>query len=182
MSIKSVLRWISYLLLFLGFFLLGYAVFVMTRATVFQATASRNLEHPAAHPKPGQPVIGRLEVPRLHLAVMILDHDDPASLRLGAGHIPGTAWPGQAGNLAIAGHRDTFFRPLRNIRIGDSIVISTPSRAYRYRVESTEVVAPSDVAVLAATNQTVLTLVTCYPFSYIGAAPERLIVRALLTS
>jgi sortase A len=122
--------------------------------------------------------IGRIEIPRIGVSVIVLEGDDQITLRRGAGHIPGTALPGADGNVAIAAHRDTFFRPLRNIRKGDFIRLSSVESIYLYRVESTEVVEPGQTEVLNNTGQPILTLITCYPFFYIGAAPHRFIVRA----
>jgi sortase A len=99
-------------------------------------------------------------------------------LRRSVGHIPGTALPGQPGNVGISGHRDTFFRPLRNIRRDDVITLTTLLGEYRYRVVSTKVVSPSDVEVLDPGKNEILTLVTCYPFYFVGLAPGRFIVRA----
>ncbi len=123
-------------------------------------------------------VIGRLEIPRLKLSVMVREGADEATLRRAVGHIPGTALPGKLGNVGLAGHRDTFFRALRDIRENDSIEFQTTSGAYRYVVESTKIVTPRDVSVLAASGGENLTLVTCYPFYYVGSAPKRFIVRA----
>jgi sortase A len=94
------------------------------------------------------------------------------------GHIPGTALPGEDGNIVLAAHRDTFFRPLRNIQKGDEIALTTWNGAFRYRVESIQVVGPDDVGVLQPTSLPTLTLVTCYPFYFVGSAPKRFIVRA----
>ena len=94
------------------------------------------------------------------------------------GHIPGTPLPGPTGNVALAGHRDTFFRRLKDIRTGDEILLTTTERTYAYRVRVSEVVEPRDTWVLAATEDPTLTLVTCYPFSYVGPAPKRFVVQA----
>jgi sortase A len=99
-------------------------------------------------------------------------------LRRPVGHIPGTALPGQNGNIALTGHRDTFFRPLRNIRLDDIVTLSTLQGQYRYRVLSTKVVSPDNVSVLDPGQREILTLITCYPFYFVGAAPNRFIVRA----
>jgi sortase A len=109
---------------------------------------------------------------------MILEGADQATLRRGVGHIPGTAAPGQAGNVALAGHRDTFFRGLRNIHKGDEITLETLDGSYRYRVDFTQVVAPEYAEALDSSDVAILTLVTCYPFSFVGPAPQRFIVRA----
>jgi sortase A len=111
---------------------------------------------------------------------MVLDGASSQTMRVGLGHITGTSSPGENGNVAIAGHRDTFFRPLRRIQEGDEILLETPAKALTYRVSSTEIVDPSDVAVLRSHGKDELTLVTCYPFSYLGPAPKRFIVHALL--
>jgi sortase A len=123
-------------------------------------------------------LIGRIEIARLGLSVMVVEGDDGKTLRRAAGHVPGTALPGQPGNVGITGHRDTFFRPLRNIQLDDVITLTTLQGEYRYRVVSTEVVSPEDVAVLEPTGGEILTLMTCHPFYFVGAAPNRFIVRA----
>lgn len=123
-------------------------------------------------------LIGRLEIPRLNISVMVREGDDEATLHHAAGHIPSTAYPGELGNVGFAAHRDTFFRPLRNIRKNDRIVVSTLDGTYEYLVNSTKIVAPSDVSVLKASAPHELTLVTCYPFYYIGSAPRRFVVHA----
>ncbi len=123
-------------------------------------------------------LIGRLEIPRLHVNAMVREGADESTLRRAVGHIPGTALPGAIGNVALAGHRDTFFRELRDIRKNDSIDLKTEDGTYRYEVKSTKIVSPRDVDVLAASGGETLTLVTCYPFYYIGSAPKRFIVRA----
>ena len=115
---------------------------------------------------------------RLGVSVIVMEGTDARTLRRAAGHINGTALPGQDGNVGIAAHRDTFFRPLRDIRKDDVITITTSRGDYRYRVVSTQIVGPDDVSVLNSDGSDVLTLVTCYPFNFIGAAPSRFIVRA----
>lgn len=123
-------------------------------------------------------VIGRLEIPRLKLAVMVREGADEGTLSRAVGHIPGTALPGAIGNVGLAGHRDTFFRSLRNIRADDVIQVETTAGTYRYVVKSTKIVTPRDVSVLQASGGETLTLVTCYPFYYVGSAPKRFIVHA----
>ncbi len=114
---------------------------------------------------------------------MIAEGVDHGTLKRAVGHIPGTALPGEDGNIVLAAHRDTYFRPLRNIQKGDEIALTTWSGAYRYRVESIQIVGPDDVRVLRPTSLPTLTLVTCYPFYFVGSAPKRFIVRAgLITS
>ena len=122
--------------------------------------------------------LGRIEISSIGLAAMILEGTDDNTLRRAVGHIPGTPLPGRSGNVAIAGHRDTFFRPLRNIRKDDEIKLSTLNGSYLYRVDSTRVVEPENIQVLEASDEAILTLVTCYPFNFVGSAPKRFIVRA----
>jgi sortase A len=123
-------------------------------------------------------VLGRIEIPRLHVSTKILEGAEEAQLKLGAGHVPSTALPGANGNVAIAAHRDKFFRALRNIRANDEITLHTPHGNYRYVVRRTEIVTPRDVRVLRQTAHAQLTLVTCYPFYFVGHAPKRFIVHA----
>ena len=124
------------------------------------------------------PALGRIEISSIGLAAMILEGTDDSTLRRAVGQIPGTSLPGRSGNVAIAGHRDTFFRPLRNIRKDDEIKLSTLNGSYLYRVDSTRVVEPENIQVLEASDEAILTLVTCYPFNFVGSAPKRFIVRA----
>jgi sortase A len=123
-------------------------------------------------------VIGRIELPRLGVRAMVREGVDDGTLRRAVGHIPATALPGEPGNVGLAGHRDTFFRQLRNVHKKDRIAIRTLNGEYDYVVDSLKVVKPSDVQVLASSGDNVLTLVTCYPFNYVGHAPRRYIVRA----
>jgi sortase A len=122
--------------------------------------------------------LGRIEMSTIGLSAMILEGTDHWTLQRAVGHIPETALPGEAGDVALAGHRDTFFRSLRNIRVGDVITLKTLDGDFQYRVESTAIVPPSDVRVLHASSGPTLTLITCFPFSYVGSAPNRFIVRA----
>ena len=135
------------------------------------------------HPAPAPPVrrgdvIGELEIPRLQVSVMVFEGDDAAILKQGAGHIPGTALQAGSGNIGIAAHRDTYFRPLRAIHANDVIALRTPAGTSRYTVTETEIVRPSAVGVLSHAPGRDLTLVTCYPFFFVGSAPERFIVHA----
>jgi len=122
--------------------------------------------------------LGRIEINAIGLKVMILEGIEDETLRRAVGHIPGTSLPGQEGNVAIAGHRDTFFRGLRNIQKDDEITLTTLNGSHRYRVDSTKIVEPEDIGVLDDSDDAILTLVTCYPFDLVGPAPKRFIVRA----
>jgi sortase A len=124
--------------------------------------------------------VARLEAPSVGLAATVLKGTTDRTLRRGAGYIEDTAFPGSTGNVGIAGHRDTTFRPLRNLKLGDPLVLTTAERVIEYRISDTKIVNPTDVYVLAPTEQPTLTLVTCYPFNFIGSAPQRYIVRAEL--
>jgi sortase A len=130
-----------------------------------------------ARPKPHD-VIAWLDIPRLRISIPVLEGDDDRALRLGAGHIPGTALPGGNGNIGLAAHRDSFFRALADIQPQDSLRLRTQGAEREYIVESTQIVRPSDLSVLAASREPELTLVTCYPFRYVGPAPLRFIVHA----
>jgi sortase A len=123
-------------------------------------------------------LIGRLSARRLHLSAMVREGIGRNTLQLAVGHIPATALPGQAGNVGVAGHRDTFFRGLKDLRTNDEIQFSTVNGDFNYVVESLIIVGPEDVGVLAPSAENVLTMVTCYPFYYVGAAPKRFVVRA----
>lgn len=123
-------------------------------------------------------LLGRIEIRSIGLKAMIMEGIDGRTLQLAVGHIPGTAIPGQHGNIGLAAHRDSFFRGLRNIHKGDEILLTTLQGSFRYTVDSTHVVEPDDIKVLAATTDNVLTLVTCYPIYFVGPAPQRFIVRA----
>jgi sortase A len=179
--------------------MLAYCGFVLMDAWLFQKAENRQLARtrlerqeakraatPGASPARPQTLppasngdlIGRIDIPRLGLSLMVVEGIGSALLRRAVGHIPGTALPGLPGNVGIAGHRDTFFRQLRNIRQRDIISLTTLSGEYRYRVVSTKVVSPAEDSVLGVDGNEILTLVTCYPFFFVGAAPYRFIVRA----
>jgi sortase A len=122
--------------------------------------------------------IAALSIPRVQLSAIVLHGSDARTLQRGPGHLEHTALPGDAGNVVIAGHRDSFFRPLRHIRLADDIFVETRDGHYHYRVTSLRVVGPREVSVIAPTSEETLTLITCYPFWVLGHAPNRFIVRA----
>ena len=185
-SVKRLLRWSRIGLFTVAAAMLGYCAFVVADRLNYQQQESRLLDVP--HPQSAAPLrptaprkgemMGRLEIPRLGLSVIVAEGTDERTLRRAAGHIEGTQLPGTSGNIGIAGHRDTLFRPLQNIRQDDVISFTTLQGAYRYRVVSAKVTGPNDVAVLSPDNDEILTLVTCYPFYFVGPAPDRFIVRA----
>lgn len=127
-------------------------------------------------------LIGRLEAPTVKMSATVLEGSDDGTLSRGAGHIEDTPFPGEPGNVGIAGHRDTVFRPLRHIQVGDPLELKTSDRLFKYKISKTIIVGPDDVYVLDPTEKPTLTLVTCYPFDFIGHAPKRFIVQAQLVS
>jgi sortase A len=185
-----ILRWTERGLLGCAFVLLGYAGYTMAASWIFEHQANRDLDHllqesqsGVVTPESAAPIenfglVGRIDVDRLGVSVVVLEGADEPVLARAAGHIAGTALPGEPGNVGIAGHRDTFFRPLKDIRRNDIIRVTTPAGEYRYRVVSTRVVDPDHVSVLDSDGSDSLTLVTCYPFYFVGSAPHRFIVRA----
>jgi len=153
---------------------------VTVTQTVLPGTTTSS---PAPVPAPARGTwIARLEVPSVTLATTVLEGTDDGTLSRGSGHIEDTPFPGQEGNVGIAGHRDTVFRPLRHIHLGDEMKLTTADRVYHYKISKTLIVTPDDVYVLDPTAQPTLTLVTCYPFDFIGHAPRRFIVQAALVS
>jgi sortase A len=175
------IRFVQYVFFIAGVMALTYVGYIHVRAQIFQADQSQQLEQLAKLdqrvPLDGFP-IATVKVPRIGIETVVVQGDSAKILSLAVGHIPGTALPGQPGNMVLAGHRDTFFRPLRNIRIGDRIEIETPKGSIDYQVESASVVFPTDLSVLRNSGGRELTLITCYPFSWIGSAPDRFVVRA----
>jgi len=179
------LVWLGSALIVGGAAFLGWYAWALNERTVAQSRAKEWLARttPVPNPAPTPPsrrgdVIGELEIPRLQLSVMVFEGDDAGILRQGAGHIPGTALSPGSGNIGIAAHRDTYFRPLRGIHANDVIALKTPEGTSRYAVTEASIVRPSDVGVLERAPGRDLTLVTCYPFYYVGSAPERFIVHA----
>ncbi|HZP49096.1 MAG TPA: class D sortase [Vicinamibacterales bacterium] len=146
-------------------------------ATGAAASSTRGTSGTLAAPSPGS-VLGKLIAPDLGLAATVLEGSDDATLAKGAGHIEDTPLPGEPGNVGIAGHRDTIFRALRRVRKGEEFDVRTADGLFRYRVTRTLIVKPEDVYVLDPTPQPTLTLVTCWPFEFIGHAPKRFIVQA----
>jgi sortase A len=178
--------WIERCLWIAGCLALGYCAFLWGRAQYDQAQGNWALDHAAISDRP--PVkfrvnregtlVGRIEIPRLDLSAIVFEGTSDGTLARGVGHLMGSAGPGEHGNLVLAGHRDTFFRELRGIRKGDEVTITAPGGEFQYQVASTAVVQPDQTEVLKSDGGATLTLITCYPFRYIGNAPERFVVRA----
>ena len=172
---------------------LGYCTYAYTSAAIHQhdekarfseikAHAAEQpsfagIEAPPDRPSPGQ-MLGILDIPRIGLSSIVEQGADARVLGESVGHVPGTAMPGEPGNTALAAHRDTYFRHLSELRPGDKILYQSISHTYSYTVRSTRIVKPTDTAVLTATQQPTLTLVTCFPFYYIGSAPKRFVLVA----
>jgi len=201
MSIKfnSLLPFLKLFLVVTGIAALGGYGFFFFQASASQSRLKRQFELevgaqregvlsgvPGTTSQSSQPQrhhgLAKLDIPRAGLSVIVMDGADDATLRMAVGHIPGTRLPGQAGNVGLAGHRDSFFRGLSKLRIGDEITLTTREDTLHYTVDSVRVVSPDDVSVLQDTSYPALTLVTCYPFYYAGPAPQRWIVKARLTS
>ncbi len=123
-------------------------------------------------------LVGRIEIPRLGMDAMVLEGADDGALLRGVGHIPHTAFPGELGNAGLAAHRDTYFRGLHDIAIGDRIRVETLDGLFEYRVDRVRVLAPDRDDALRPSRRARLTLVTCYPFHWIGPAPMRFVVDA----
>ncbi len=144
------------------------------------------VQSPAASPKAAKAkngaVVARLSIEKIHLRAMVREGSDDNTLDVALGHIPGTALPGQRGNVGVAGHRDRLFRRLAEVGRDDRIQLQTPAATYTYQVDDMAIVKPQALSVLAAGHGAQLTLVTCYPFDYIGSAPKRYIVKAHLVS
>lgn len=186
---SRIWRALEQMLFVTGLVSLGYFGYVVAESHLYQALENRELDEilasappsvvhvPIPRPAAGS-LIGRIEIPRLGVSTIIRAGSDARTLRLAVGHITGTAIPGEPGNIGLAGHRDTFFRRLRDIRVGDEIRIVTPGDTFTFRVDRTSIVKPRDTWVLNDTAIPTLTLVTCYPFTYVGSAPDRFIVRA----
>jgi sortase A len=178
----NILRGACYFFLTFGILALGYAGLVFANSHAYQALEMKKFSQAGRLSEPHilveGDVIGEIQVPRLGLNAIVVQGNSPANLRRAVGHLSKSALPGEWGNVALAGHRDTFFRPLRDIRLGDEIRFKTRERSFEYRVDSIEVVAPTDIRVLESSAGHDLTLLTCFPFHYVGPAPKRLVVRA----
>ncbi len=196
---KKRSHWFSNLVLLTGLALLAYGGAILGQARLEQAWASyvfdRSVPEQPATPAPATPApapvipapehgewLGRLEIPRLNVSAMVREGDDDKTLRIAVGHLPGSALPGQPGTVALAGHRDTFFRALRDIRNKDVIRLETEYGEHEYVVEEIKIVQPSQTDVLRSDGEAVLSLITCYPFNYVGSAPKRFVVRARETT
>ena len=182
-----MIRIVQVLLVLIGVACLGLWGFFTVQARIEQAALKEELYMPrpahtsatsgmsatvAKHKLKEGDLFGRLEVPRLNFSVMVMEGIGDRTLRVGAGHIPGT-------EMGFAAHRDSFFRPLKDLKLDDTIRLTTPDGVSDYRVVSTKIVPPTETSVLDKASGNTLVLVTCYPFYYIGPAPKRFIVEAV---
>ena len=192
------LRWAERLFVTAGAALLIWCAVLVSDAVMAQRSARSSLEAAAVAERPVLPpalapatavpsrdpavsrgsAIAALSIPRVHLSAVVLHGSDSQTLRRGPGHLEHTALPGDSGNMVIAGHRDSFFWPLRHVERGDDIFVDTRKGRFHYRVTSLRVVNPHDLSVLEPTDAATLTLITCYPFWVLGNAPDRYVVRA----
>jgi sortase A len=180
-------RYLPYILIAAGTLLAYRGALDLIQSYFGQTAAARTFIEPATSrstfttrsARPGE-TVAELSIPRLKTRLYVFEGDDDQELQRGPGHIPGTAMPGAIGNAVIAGHRDTHFRVLKDIRKGDEIVVRTVDGEFRYQVRGTSIVAPEDTAALQPSTDTLLHLVTCYPFYWIGTAPKRFVVEASL--
>ncbi|HEX4277648.1 MAG TPA: class D sortase [Bryobacteraceae bacterium] len=187
---RSVARVIQRSLFAVGFLVLGYVGADWIHSRIQQAKGNRELDRilsykpdakatPQMTTIPEGGLVGRVAVPKLHLSAVVFQGTNNSVLDRGVGHLDGSPLPGQGGNVVLAAHRDTFFRSLRDIHKGDDVTVTTESGPRTYKVDSTEIVDPTQTSVLNPTAKPTLTLITCYPFYYVGHAPKRFIVRAL---
>jgi sortase A len=186
---RGLTGWIERALWAVGLVCVTWAGTTWLRAVTYQAEQQEALDRqfsaadqkPAAAAAPQRlstgETLGRLEIPRLKLSVVVAEGDDDDTLEVAVGHLPDTPLPWQEGNAAVAAHRDTLFRPLRHIREGDEIRLDTPQGTLPYRVTRYTVVDPEDLWVLEP-SAGALTLITCFPFDFVGNAPRRFVVHA----
>ena len=178
-----LVQFLEYTLLGLAIGCLGVYAYETVEARRFQTEQTEAFERAAkteaapARVRAGG-LVGMLDVPRLQLTTPVVEGDDDRTLKRAGGHLPYTPMPWESGNSALAGHRDGLFRPLKDVKIGDEIRFRTTREEFRYRVTRTSIVLPDDVSVLEPQGKASLTLITCYPFNYVGSAPKRFIIHA----
>jgi sortase A len=193
-TLDRVRTWTSRALCAVGIGLLAYWVAVMIDAHAFQRSLALRLER--TRPTGSDPtqvdgtgsdatrreasssgLVGRLEIPRLGVSAMVTEGVTEQALGRGIGHVPHTAFPGERGNVGLAAHRDTYFRGLKDVTTGDRVQLLTPDGVFSYEVQWARIVDPDRIDLLDDTEDPALTLVTCYPFNWIGSAPQRFVVR-----
>ena len=185
MSASTARKCFSYLSIASGALLLLAGARDFLEWRLGQSSVAHDFDRPAAVSKPVDRLptgvaFAELKIPRLGADLFVVEGDGEGELRRGPGHLPGTAMPGGKGNCVIAGHRDTHFRVLKDIRRGDEIMLDTRAGQFRYRVKDIAVVSPDNTGPLQPTSAAELNLITCYPFQFVGAAPRRFVVEARL--
>jgi len=184
---RFVLNWLATVLMVGGLAAVMLCGWFIAQAYTFQREAKAELAHVIStrlvfharrHPVQDTDFLGQIDIPRIGLSAIILEGSQDRTLRFGVGHNSGTALPGKPGNIALAGHRDIFFRPLREIHKNDEIRLTTLAASETYRVDWMNVVGPDNTEVLKDGSRPTVTLVTCYPFHFVGPAPKRFVVRA----
>jgi sortase A len=199
MTVRRALVWGQYLFLAVGFVLIGYCAIVVSEAARYQIWARAHLTEgifelrkasttstaadaisQQSHLLSGREptLVGTIDIPRVHISVMVAEGTSARVLQLAAGHVTGTALPGEPGNVVLAAHRDTFFRRLGELKSGDYIRLAVPGRQYAYSVRFADIVGPNETWILEPSPGQSLTLVTCYPFYFVGPAPKRFVIRA----
>ncbi len=179
--IDRVARWTERGLFAASVLFLGWWMAERIDASAWQARQEQSLQEASRSEAPlrnADGLVGRIEIPRVGVSAVIGSGIDAQTLSHAVGHIPGTALPGTTGNIGLAGHRDSYFRGLRRLTLTDRIDIATPDGLYTYAVDSIQIVDPERGDLLSPTAVETLTLVTCYPFSYVGNAPKRFVVKA----
>lgn len=169
----------------LGLMAILYCAFYWLRLSYIQLQGNRWLSSPAARekvlPHPGD-FIARISIPSRSLSAAVIEGTDEASLARGVGHLPLSVLPGYSGNVVLAAHRDTMFRNLEYVQPGDIIQLTTPARTIEYTVRSAKIVSADSTYVAHPSSISMITLITCYPFDYIGNAPQRYVVQGVLAA
>lgn len=193
---RRVPQWLVWALVVVGLACLAWSGFAAFQRYRYQHAERAHLTAERTETAPGPPVssapsapmpasdpstpasIGILDIPRLHFSQVVAEGDAETTLKIAIGHLPDTPMPWDMGNSALAGHRNALFEPLRDIKVGDDMRLTTPRGDFAYRVRATMIVNPDDLWILTPTRDRTLTLVTCYPFTYVGHAPQRFVVSA----
>jgi sortase A len=184
---RAIARWTEIALWTASAGALGFCAFYITSFSFGQLRGERDLAALMSAPSGASAqregrVVGRLRIPANDWSAIVFEGTGESVLRKGIGHLTGSALPASSGNVVLAAHRDTFFRNLQDVRVDDELVMETPGGAFRYVVRTSAVVPPSAVEVVRPTAAPTLTLITCYPFNFLGSAPDRFVVRAQLVS
>jgi sortase A len=181
---RRLLRGIEYACWLAGVLAISWVALASCSSVRYQSQQAKRLEDLRQNPaenglaRPGDP-FGEISIPRLGLSAIIAEGVDERTLRHAVGHFPESSTPEEAGTVVLAGHRETFFRGLAHVRLHDLVKLETPHGKYRYEVVRTAVVGPQHVELVESSPQSDLTLVTCFPFRYVGPAPQRFIVQAV---